>query len=330
MSGIIQYTFSHLLGCAFIDTGSWNTAAGVLNCVLPPVTTGWRSWTELETAGHMVAHRPTFCRTHTNIRTHTHPHTAHTPVSICSSRSVSLSLSLSQTSPLYFLQLTTLISWQSNISWGRSQLINAASESQLAHRSTWRGVVWLIRSLHFNFSPAAFAQIWQQEYLLSQEHKRFCFFLIFWDVPEDKAAVSARYLLIIVHVLLVSLLHHLSLPSLLFQSLLDQLSHFTLLPRLLAANHEPGTKSNRSGWRLQKIAQSWIWGDANTRQLEAFKCTLHKSGRNSHPKKLQTWKYTFKGARRKPRHFSSPHQKNKKNYAIHITNLLNIHSSKSV
>lgn len=221
----------------------------------------------------MVAHRPTFCRTHTNIRTHTHPHTAHTPVSICSSRSVSLSLSLSQTSPLYFLQLTTLISWQSNISRGRSQLINAASESQLAHRSTWRGVVWLIRSLHFNFSPAAFAQIWQQEYLLSQEHKRFCFFLIFWDVPEDKAAVSARYLLIIVHVLLVSLLHHLSLPSLLFQSLLDQLSHFTLLPRLLAANHEPGTKSNRSGWRLQKIAQSWIWGmqtHANWKPLNAL------------------------------------------------------------
>lgn len=89
--------------------------------------------------------------THKHTHTHTHPHTAHTPVSICSSRSVSLSLSLSQTSPLYFLQLTTLISWQSNISRGRSQLINAASESQLAHWSTWRGVVWLIRSLHFNF-----------------------------------------------------------------------------------------------------------------------------------------------------------------------------------
>lgn len=51
------------------------------------------------------------------------------------------------------------------------------------------------------------------------------------------------YLFIVVHVLFVSLLHHLPLPSLLLQSLLDELRHFTLLPRLLSANYKPGKHS---------------------------------------------------------------------------------------
>lgn len=55
--------------------------------------------------------------------------------------------------------------------------------------------------------------------------------------------VAMAYLFIVIHVLFVSLLHHLPLPSLLLQSLLDELSHFTLLPRLLSANYKPGKHS---------------------------------------------------------------------------------------
>lgn len=54
---------------------------------------------------------------------------------------------------------------------------------------------------------------------------------------EDLA--NTLYLFIIVHVLFVSLLHHLPLPSLLFQSLLDELSHLALLAWLLPTDYEP-------------------------------------------------------------------------------------------
>lgn len=47
-------------------------------------------------------------------------------------------------------------------------------------------------------------------------------------------------LLVVLHVLFVALLHHLPLPPLLLQSLLDELSHFALLARLLPADDEPG------------------------------------------------------------------------------------------
>lgn len=72
-------------------------------------------------------------------------------------------------------------------------------------------------------------------------------------VKPQKAAVLRRplrvcqYLLIVVHVLLVSLLHHLPLPSLLFQGLLDELSHLALLPRLLPTNYESTTHTHQSG-----------------------------------------------------------------------------------
>ena len=82
-------------------------------------------------------------KTYAHTHTHTHStHTLHTLMSLSAHlvQSLSLSLSLSvKPPPFYFLQLTTLMSWQSNISRGRSQLINAASECQLAHWSTWRG-----------------------------------------------------------------------------------------------------------------------------------------------------------------------------------------------
>ena len=45
--------------------------------------------------------------------------------------------------------------------------------------------------------------------------------------------------LLVVHVLAIALLHHLPLPALLLQGLLDELGHLALLPGLLPANQEP-------------------------------------------------------------------------------------------
>ena len=45
--------------------------------------------------------------------------------------------------------------------------------------------------------------------------------------------------LLLVHVLVVALLHHLPLPALLLQGLLDELGHLALLPRLLPPDHKP-------------------------------------------------------------------------------------------
>lgn len=136
----------------------------VLACMLPSLTTRWRSWTEFVITSHMIVHtQKTFCDTQTHTLYYTHCH--------CLLSAVHLVLG-------DFLQLQ--------------------------FRSVGQSCCSVAPSVTVSF-----------------------------------LYMCVLYLFIIVHVLFVSLLHHLSLPSLLFQSLLDQLSHFTLLPRLLPANHEP-------------------------------------------------------------------------------------------
>lgn len=62
----------------------------------------------------------------------------------------------------------------------------------------------------------------------------------------DPSAAAAAYVfffsnLLLVHVLVVALLHHLSLPALLFQGLLDELGHLALFPWLLSADKKPAS-----------------------------------------------------------------------------------------
>lgn len=57
--------------------------------------------------------------------------------------------------------------------------------------------------------------------------------------PSSRRLVLWNTDLLLVHVLVVALLHHLPLPALLLQCLLDELGHFALLARLLSANHKP-------------------------------------------------------------------------------------------
>lgn len=45
--------------------------------------------------------------------------------------------------------------------------------------------------------------------------------------------------LLFIHILVVALLHHLTLPALLLQRLLDELGHFTLFSWLLPPDHKP-------------------------------------------------------------------------------------------
>lgn len=68
-------------------------------------------------------------------------------------------------------------------------------------------------------------------------------FLLFFFLKRNAARTGTRAPvnthLLLVHVLVVALLHHLPLPALLLQGLLDQLGHLALLPRLLPPDHKP-------------------------------------------------------------------------------------------
>lgn len=58
--------------------------------------------------------------------------------------------------------------------------------------------------------------------------------------------------LLFIHVLIVALLHHLSLPAFLLQGLLDELSHFTLFTRLLSPDNKPAFGQSTVQLRIEK------------------------------------------------------------------------------
>ena len=58
-------------------------------------------------------------------------------------------------------------------------------------------------------------------------------------VIKKISALNMKTNLLLVHVLVVSLLHHLSLPAFLLQGLLDELGYFALFTRLLSPNNKP-------------------------------------------------------------------------------------------
>lgn len=88
-----------------------------------------------------------------------------------------------------------------------------------------------------------------------------------WPRVPSRVALSP-HLLVILGVLGVALLHHLPLPPLLLQRLLDQLRHLALLPRLLPPDQEPGghrgsggtggTQGHSRGTSLQFSRGRWV------------------------------------------------------------------------